>query len=177
MSRKDEGYARLSNGFLRSTKGSKLNPSAGFLYIRAISFASDNMTDGHLTEDDVLYNLDANQTDIDFLVDNHYWDPSEDGDGWQIHDYLDMQNSREQIEQARNKDRRRKQAAKQNNQPKPDTNPNGIHMESNRKPPGTLKQKTKTKTLSLLTSRERPHTRPRNPNSSTSGNQPTPAQA
>lgn len=139
MSRKDEGYARLSNGFWRSTKGrklAKLNPSAGFLYIRAISFASDNMTDGHLTEDDVLYNLDANQTDIDFLVDNHYWDPSEDGDGWQIHDYLDMQNSREQIEQARNKDRRRKQAAKQNNQPKPDTNPNGTQPESNRNPHG-----------------------------------------
>ncbi|RYM96107.1 hypothetical protein [Bifidobacterium animalis] len=105
------GYAKLQNDFWRSPKGMKLkkrNPAAGFLYILAISYAADNLTDGHISEDVAYYALDATDEQIAFLVDNGYWDESDTGDGWMIHDYLEHQNSREQIETTRAKDRARK---------------------------------------------------------------------
>lgn len=132
MSRQD-GYARLQNSFWRSPKGMKLkkrNPTAGFLYILSISYAADNMTDGHISEDVAYYALDATDDQIRFLVEEGYWDTSEDGDGWRIHDYLEHQNSREQIEAARAKDRARKKTTrKPSNQPE-----TGFHTESNRNP-------------------------------------------
>lgn len=134
MSRQD-GYARLQNSFWRSPKGMKLkkrNPTAGFLYILSISYAADNMTDGHISEDVAYYALDATDEQIRFLVEEGYWDTSEDGDGWRIHDYLEHQNSREQIEAARAKDRARKKTTrKPSNQPE-----TGFHTESNRNPTG-----------------------------------------
>ncbi|RYQ36314.1 hypothetical protein [Bifidobacterium pseudolongum] len=97
------GYARLSNELWRSTKGRKLtkkNPSAGWLWVMSISFASDRMSDGHLSEDDVLYSLDADQQDIDFLVAEGYWIPAPDG-GWDIANYAKWQNTKDEITEKR----------------------------------------------------------------------------
>lgn len=129
------GYAKLQNDFWRSPKGMKLkkrSPAAGFLYILAISYAADNLTDGHISADVAYYALDATDEQIAFLVDNGYWDEEESGDGWLIHDYLEHQNSREQIETTRAKDRARKARKKADS----DTTPDGFQSDSVRKPDG-----------------------------------------
>lgn len=129
------GYAKLQNDFWRSPKGMKLkkrSPAAGFLYILAISYAADNLTDGHISADVAYYALDATDEQIAFLVDNGYWDEAETGDGWLIHDYLEHQNSREQIETTRAKDRARKARKKTDS----DTTSSTFQSDSARKPDG-----------------------------------------
>lgn len=138
------GYAKLQNDFWRSPKGMKLkkrNPAAGFLYILAISYAADNLTDGHISADVAYYALDATDEQIAFLVDNGYWDEAESGDGWLIHDYLEHQNSREQIETTRAKDRARKARKKADS----DTTPDVFQTDSARKPDGGQAEGLNTK--------------------------------
>lgn len=68
----NEGYARLSNGLWRNTKIRKIarkDPQALADWIMAISFCSDKLTDGRLTEDDMLFNLGFDEESIDRLVD------------------------------------------------------------------------------------------------------------
>lgn len=158
------GYAKLQNDFWRSPKGMKLkkrNPSAGFLYILAISYAADNLTDGHISEDVAYYALDATDEQIAFLVDNGYWDEAESGDGWMIHDYLEHQNSREQIEATRAKDRARKARKKADS----DTTPDGFQSDSARKPDGgrveglNTKHKTQNQNSSSSEEEEDAHER------------------
>lgn len=158
------GYAKLQNDFWRSPKGMKLkkrNPAAGFLYILAISYAADNLTDGHISEDVAYYALDATDEQIAFLVDNGYWDESESGDGWMIHDYLEHQNSREQIETTRAKDRARKARKKADS----DTTPDGFQSDSARKPDGgrveglNTKHKTQNQNSSSIEEEEDAHER------------------
>lgn len=154
------GYARLRNDFWRSPKGMKLrkrNPAAGFLHLCAISYASDNLTDGHISEDVAYYSLDADDDQIAFLVDNGYWDKSADGDGWTIHDYLEHQNSRDSINETRAKDRARK--ARKKGQPTTPTpeherNPDGIQTESDVNPSTPFNQNTKHKTQNTSPSGE-----------------------
>ena len=65
------GYARLSNRFWRTTsirKMRRVNPAAAMLYVMSISFASDDLNDGYLSEDDVYENLLANDEEITYLV-------------------------------------------------------------------------------------------------------------
>lgn len=158
------GYAKLQNDFWRSPKGMKLkkrNPAAGFLYILAISYAADNLTDGHISEDVAYYALDATDEQIAFLVDNGYWDESDTGDGWMIHDYLEHQNSREQIETTRAKDRARKARKKADS----DTTPSGFQSDSARKPDGgrveglNTKHKTQNQNSSSSEEEEDAHER------------------
>lgn len=154
------GYARLRNDFWRSPKGMKLrkrNPAAGFLHLCAISYASDNLTDGHISEDVAYYSLDATDDQIAFLVDNGYWDESADGDGWTIHDYLEHQNSRDSINETRAKDRARK--ARKKTQPTTPTqesrrNPDGIQTESDVNPSTSFNQNTKHKTQNTSSDEE-----------------------
>ena len=74
-----EGYARLRNDFWSNVKIRKLqkaNPSAGLIYVRSIAYASDRLTDGDLTIDDLDLNLGATQEEIDTLVEAGLFEPS-----------------------------------------------------------------------------------------------------
>lgn len=105
-----KGYARLSNDLWRSPTAMKMlavNPAALAYYIAAISYASDNLTDGRLDETVVRYVLRVPDDVIDYLVDEGKWEPDTDG-GWRIHNYAKWQNSRADIEAARARDRERK---------------------------------------------------------------------
>ena len=67
----NEGYARLSNGLWRNTKIRKIarkDPQALADWIMAISFCSDKLSDGHLTEDDMLFSLGFDEESIGRLV-------------------------------------------------------------------------------------------------------------
>ncbi|OXM99905.1 hypothetical protein [Bifidobacterium vansinderenii] len=111
-----KGYARLSNGFYANTKVRKLmrrNPCAIAVYVCAISYCSDRLTDGLISEDDLMFQCDAEMQDIDDLVACGMLDAMDDG-AYRIHDYLVHQSSREQVENTaereRNKKRRQREA-------------------------------------------------------------------
>ena len=103
------GYARLSNELWRNTKIRKLKRKHGMspvgLFALIVTYCSDTMSDGRISEDALLYQLDADDTDVQALVDAGML--TADGDGYVVHDYLRHQNSREQIEQQAEAHRRR----------------------------------------------------------------------
>lgn len=104
-----EGYARLSNGLWRNTKIRKTarkDPQALADWIMAISFCSDKLTDGHLTEDDLLFNLGLDEDEIARLVDLGLLDRTDDG--WDVHGYLELQNSKADVEKSKEDARQRK---------------------------------------------------------------------
>ena len=104
-----EGYARLSNGLWRNTKIRKTarkDPQALADWIMAISFCSDKLTDGHLTEDDLLFNLGLDEDEITRLVDLGLLDRTDDG--WDVHGYLELQNSKADVEKSKEDARQRK---------------------------------------------------------------------
>lgn len=112
----NEGYARLSNGLWRNTKIRKIarkDPQALADWIMAISFCSDKLTDGRLTEDDMLFNLGFDEESIDRLVDLGLLD--QDDDGWTIHGYLDLQNSKATVEKSKEDARQRKARSRRRN--------------------------------------------------------------
>lgn len=112
----NEGYARLSNGLWRNTKIRKIarkDPQALADWIMAISFCSDKLTDGRLTEDDMLFNLGFDEESIDRLVDLGLLD--QDDDGWTIHGYLDLQNSKADVEKSKEDARQRKARSRRRN--------------------------------------------------------------
>ena len=112
----NEGYARLSNGLWRNTKIRKIarkDPQALADWIMAISFCSDKLTDGRLTEDDMLFNLGFDEESIDRLVDLGLLD--QDDDGWIIHGYLDLQNSKADVEKSKEDTRQRKARSRRRN--------------------------------------------------------------
>ena len=103
-----QGYARLSNGFYANTKVRKLamrRPSALGLYALAISFCSDRLTDGRLSEDELLYQLFASEDDIRALCDVGLFES--DGEGYVIHDYLEHQNSSQKVIEKRQREQKR----------------------------------------------------------------------
>ena len=105
-----KGYARLSNGFYSNTKVRKLmrrNPCAIAVYVCAISYCSDRLTDGLISDDDLMFQCDAEMQDIDDLVACGMLDATDDG-AYRIHDYLVHQSSREQVENTAEKARDRK---------------------------------------------------------------------
>ena len=92
-----QGYGKLSNGFHSNTKVLKLQrmrPSALGVYCMAISFCSDVLNDGVMSEDDVIYQLNATEEDIEALIKVGMFERSDDG-SYRIHDYLSHQSSRE----------------------------------------------------------------------------------
>lgn len=133
-----KGYARLSNDLWRSPTAMKMlavNPAALAYYIAAISYASDNLTDGRLDETVVRYVLRVPDDVIDYLVDEGKWEPAADG-GWRIHNYDKWQNSRADIEAARARDRERKTRKPATPSTKKDSerNPHGIQPDADVNP-------------------------------------------
>ena len=103
------GYARLSNEFWRNTKVRKLKRKYGMgavgLFALIVTFCSDTLSDGYVSEDALLYQLDANEIDIRALCDMGMITP--EGDGYVVHDYLKHQNSREDVERKAESNRER----------------------------------------------------------------------
>jgi hypothetical protein len=103
--------------------------------------ASRYFTDGHVPAefvDDVCERAGLRPKEVpamtDALVASGQWTVDE-SDGWWIHDYLDHNPSRAQVEEQRRKDRERKAAGGRNGKPggfQADSarNPNGVRAES-----------------------------------------------
>lgn len=82
---------------------------AALLHIAAICWCSRFSTDGAIPGaafPSLAAKVAAGQDQARVLVDHGHWKPTETG--WQIHDYLDWQQSKEEVEAKRAQDRERK---------------------------------------------------------------------
>lgn len=110
-----KGYAQLSNGFWRNVKIAELREtckSAVGVYTMMLSYCSDRMTDGHVDRKAARYLLRATGEEIAALIEAGLI--TETNDGYQIHDYLEHNNSRDQIMHKRQREKRRYEAKKEN---------------------------------------------------------------
>jgi hypothetical protein len=91
----------------------EMDPAAVGLELLALSYAAAYLTDGEIDDLFVrtwLRSAKRRTRAIDALVDAHLWVPN--GSGWQIHHYLEYNDSREEIEQRRRADAARKRGAR-----------------------------------------------------------------
>lgn len=109
-----KGYAQLSNCFWRNVKIAELREtckSAVGVYTMMLSYCSDKMTDGHVDLKVARYLLRATDDEIAALIEAGLI--TETGDGYQVHDYLKHNNSRDQIMHKRQMEKRRYEAKKE----------------------------------------------------------------
>lgn len=92
-------WFKVDDGFLTHPKvyGIKSGPLA--LWLRAGCWCAGELTDGHIPKR-ALRGLEAKPAHIQELVDRGLWETAEDG--FQFHDWLDFQPSREQVLKTRN---------------------------------------------------------------------------
>lgn len=107
-------WGRLDDGFYDHPKVLRCwnrHPAALGLHARAMSWVAKQETNGHLPED-IAAMLQPDDTERDamvsVLVDTGLW--HENGEGFVIHDYLDYNHSREELQEKRRRDRDRKRA-------------------------------------------------------------------
>jgi hypothetical protein len=135
------GYVKLSNDFYMNPKMRELRaicPSAVGSYVFAITYASDNLTDGRLSERVALYVIGMTDDELNAMCSVGLLEP--DGDtGYGIHDYLAWQLSKEQIEKRKERDRNRKSVSANVSdgiQVESERNPSGIQTDSANVPDG-----------------------------------------
>lgn len=98
-----KGYVQLVNGFYMNRKVRKLRhtcPSAIGAFAMMLTFCGDNLSDGHISEDDALYVLDITDSELDALCEVGMIEP-DGNNGYYIHDYLAHNRSREQVQKKR----------------------------------------------------------------------------
>ncbi len=120
------GYIKLSNDFWRNTKIRKLAIQGKWqaiaLFMFALSYCGDSLTDGRITKDDLLYQLSGDEESIKTLVDSHLLEAI-DG-AYIIHDYLAWQRSKDDIVAANLKHaERQKNYRKRNSDTSPHRHP------------------------------------------------------
>jgi len=104
-------WVRLDDTLDDHKKYRALNPAAGWLHIRGLLFCARQLTDGHIPEHvarDLAAQVDPQQSMLDgehpliaLLVQRTIWE--RDADGYKVHDYLDYNPSRRNIERERRK--------------------------------------------------------------------------
>lgn len=121
MSRTRERYARMMATFWRNPRVRRLSDSAIATYCMALSYACDQLNDGILAaEDALLMCARGKKAAIRELVDAEFWTEREDG--YEIANYLEHNESRAQLEAAREKAIR---DGKRGGRPKGSGNKNG----------------------------------------------------
>jgi len=103
-------WARIDDKFLDNPKVRKAGKDATYLYVSGLIYSSNQLTEGFISDEAlglVAYKgfIKNELTHASILVECELWDRVEGG--YQIHDYLDYNPTKEQIEEARAK----KQAA------------------------------------------------------------------
>lgn len=101
-------WARLDDTFPEHRKVRRLPDGAFRLHVTAICYAAHDLTDGIIHADDLeeFRGLRKPERHVQTLVDAGVWDQVSDG-VWQIHDFLDYNPSRTQVEADREASRER----------------------------------------------------------------------
>lgn len=89
-------WAKLDDGFHHHPKVMKVNLAATGLFALGLSYAAANRTDGHLPERWVRGQIVGEEKVVDQLISAGLWEAT--GDGYEIHDYLEWQHSRAEVE-------------------------------------------------------------------------------
>jgi len=95
-------WVRLDVEYFHNPKTSGVTPVAQVLHLASICWAGAHLTDGHIPAHIVPQLRTAARAKPEHvaqLVAARLWIPV--GDGFEIHDYLAMQDSREQVERRR----------------------------------------------------------------------------
>lgn len=90
------------------------DPGALGLHLLALSYSAAYLTDGAIDAVFVAAQMPAparRDRAVDALVDAGLWEPN-GADGWQIHDYLDFNDSREEIQRRRRSEAARKRSSR-----------------------------------------------------------------
>lgn len=104
-------WAKFDDRFNSHPKVLAAGPLAVALHMRAIIYSAQYMTDGVIRRRTINHILNWDDDEPDFsgglpsnrelakrLVNAKLWDEAPDGEGWVIHDYLDYNPSREELE-------------------------------------------------------------------------------
>lgn len=130
MSKRKTGgrYARLLGSFWRSDKAQRLSPDAFRLYVNALSYCADSFTDGHIPSymPSALLRAHADGAVAELTARDEdgcaFWYAVEGG--FQVHDYLEVNDSKAEIEARRRAGRRAAKARWSSGDP-PATDPPG----------------------------------------------------
>lgn len=120
-------WVKLDDRFPSHRKIALLSDRAFRLHISAICWCSENLTDGRIGDRELalVAKIRGVKATAQQLADAGVWDRTEDG--WEIHDYLDYNPSREQViaERKKNAERQEKFRRRKNGKPvPPDGSPN-----------------------------------------------------
>jgi len=99
-------WARIDDKFLDNPKVRKAGKEATYLYVSGLVYSSNQLTEGYISDEAlglVAYKgfIKNERTHAATLVECELWDRIEGG--YQIHDYLEYNPTKEQIEEARAK--------------------------------------------------------------------------
>ncbi len=100
-------WGRLDDSFDAHRKVRRAGHEATGVHARALAYCAGALTDGHLDPEWLLERVGRKAEKIgEVLVVAGLWEPN--SDGYVIHDYLDYNPSREEVETKRRKDSERK---------------------------------------------------------------------
>ena len=103
------GYVQIVNGFHKNRKVRKLRqmcPSAVGAFVMIVSYCGDELTDGHIDEDTMLYVLQVTDQELNALCAVDMIEPDGNG-GYDVHDYLMHNRSRAQVMKKREREQER----------------------------------------------------------------------
>lgn len=129
-------WLKVSASIATHPKFLKVGPTAGWLWLAGVGYCRIGSTDGFIpaiVAPALLPGLKQPQKHIAALVGVGLWQPV--SDGYHIHDYLDWNPSREEVEGHLQKDRDRKRGA----------SPSGFRAESERNPNGIQKEPSRAR--------------------------------
>jgi hypothetical protein len=92
-------WIRLEDTFTEHPKVLEVGQRAAWVHVRAISYCSVHLTDGHLSPA-VARAVGATTSIAEALVEARLWEKNGDG-GYLIHDYLEYQPSKAHVEEQR----------------------------------------------------------------------------
>ncbi|WP_109030083.1 hypothetical protein [Streptomyces rubrogriseus] len=117
-------WVKLDDRFPSHRKIALLSDRAFRLHVSAICWCAENLTDGRISDRELalVTRVRGVKATAKQLEDAGLWDRTDDG--WQIHDYLDYNPSREQvlIERKKNAERQERFRRRKNGRPTPPSN-------------------------------------------------------
>ncbi|OZG49887.1 hypothetical protein [Bombiscardovia coagulans] len=94
------GYAKFKNDFYINGKARELRavcPSALGAFVFIVTYCSDNLTDGRISDRDLRYTLGVTSEEIKALCSVEMLEP-DSAEGYMVHDYTDHNSTRSQVE-------------------------------------------------------------------------------
>lgn len=118
-------WVKLDDRFPSHRKIALLSDRAFRLHVSAICWCSENLTDGRITDRELQHvaHIRGLKATAKQLEDAGLWDRTDDG--WIVHDFLDYNPSREQVQAERKKNAERQERFRRRKNGKPTPPPNG----------------------------------------------------